>query len=232
MAVMPYFLVGIIALMGVGAAFLYVLHRRSYKNKVHIARQTGNSVDDVVWFEDKFRVVNKDGAWRIEFQKLKEGTRSIEGKLWTKFVRGANQKKVLRIPKEKWEAFDMRKHIMRGLYLYETNEGEYYPMTIRRETGVGGFLFSVLDQDNRQFVITETQGVNDLTRDRKREHTQLLAIIAGLCVFGVVAVAAMWWMSRMHDQNVMQTAQICSTVAKNVVQGVNSSSFLGDILGG
>lgn len=225
-----YVLAGFVFLFLLGGTIMFLFTRKAYKNTAHIARQTGNDPSDVIWFQDKFRVVNKEGSWRIEFQRLREHTRSIEGKWWNKFLRsGSGGTKIISVPKDRWEELDLRSHITRGLFLYETNEGEYYPMKIQRVQDE--FMFSVLDQDNRQYVISETQAVNDLTRDRKKELALIWAIVVGIGVFGVISLAAMWWISKMHDQNIMQTAQVCGVAANNVIASLNNTQFLGDLTG-
>lgn len=192
---------------------IMVLNSKSYKNKAWIARQTGNNIDDVIWIEDKFRVVNKDGAWGIQFKRLKDRTRSVDGKFWTKLA-GPKAKSIYGT-EDDWRADNMKAQIIRGLFLYETTEGEFYPMTIKHESGK--FFFGVLDQDNRQFVISETQAVNDLTRSKKQEITLLWGIIIGIVVLALVFFGGMWWQGREHNANLAATAEVCSSYAREVV---------------
>ena len=173
--------------------------------------------------------MNKDGAWVIEFEKLKEKTRSVDGSLWTKLLSPKYQKKALDYPRELWESLDLRSHLMRGLFLYETTEGEFYPMQVERKDDKS-FVFKVLSQDNRQFIITETQGVNDLTRNHKKELTLLWGIVIGIVVMAIVFFSALWWMGKMHDQNIITTMQACGGFIRDAAAG-NSSTYLNQMTG-
>jgi hypothetical protein len=217
-------LIGLGLIIFVGVPILLLLNRKTFKNKVWIARQTGKSYSEVVWIEDFCRVVNKDGAWTIEFKKLKEKTRSVDGSLWSKLLNKKFQAKALKFDKTDWDSLDIRSNLMRGLFLYETTEGEFYPMQIDRKDDKN-FTFRILSQDNRQFIITEIQGINDLTRNHKKELTLLWGIVIGIFVMAVVFFAALWWMGRMHDQNIITTMQACSGFLQSASSG-NTSTYL------
>lgn len=220
-----------------GGLVLVWLNSRSYKNTAHVARQTGQDPNDVIWYQDKFRVVNKEGAWIIEFKKIRERTRSVDGRWWTKFLKKSKHAKFLEFTPEEWQRHDMRAHVGRGLFFYETTEGEFYPMHITRlhnkRTGETRQGFSVLDQDNRQFVINEIKSINDLTRNRKKEVTLLIGIVVGIIALALIGVVAIWWLGHSHDVNVAQTARICSYYANDPlnVTELQRGVFLEDIVG-
>lgn len=216
----------------IGVLFIILVTARSFKNTVWIARQTGTNINDVMWFSDKFKVNNTMGAWMIQFKKMKEKTKSIDGKYWTKFLLPKSVPKLLKFTKEDWDKQDMRSHLARGLFLYETTEGEFYPMNIERKEG-GGFLFNVLDQDNRQFLINEIQSVNDLTRNRKQEVTLLWGIIIGIAILALVFFIGMWWQGHEHDQNIAASAAVCQSYAYQVVNisSQHPNAFLNGLTG-
>lgn len=215
----------------IGIVTIIFLTARTFKNTAWIARQTGQGTNDVMWFHDKFRVVNREGAWVIEFKKIKEKTKSIDGKYWTKFLLPKSVPKLLKYTKETWDTMNMRSHLARGLFLYETTEGEFYPMTIERKEGA--VLFSVLDQDNRQFLITGIQEVNDLTRNHKQEVALLWGVIIGIAVLALVFFIGMWWQGHEHDKNLAASAAVCQAYAYQVVNITSShpNTFLNDLTG-
>lgn len=226
-------LIGLGLIIFVGVPILLLMNRKTFKNTVYILRQTGKNVSDFVLFDDKCRVVNKDGAWTIEFKKLKEKTRSVDGSFWVRVLSKKMKNKALRFEKDEWDRLDMRSHLMRGLFLYETSEGEFYPIQVER-TEDKTFKFRVLSQDNRQFIITEIQGINDLTRNHKKELTLLWGIVIGIIVMAVVFFAALWWMGKMHDQNIINTMQACSGFLRDASSGTNTTylNTLTSTLGG
>jgi hypothetical protein len=213
------------------AILLFVLVRNnSFKNQTWIARQTGESIDDVVWVSDKFRVQNVDGVWEIRFKRIKEKTQSVDGRLWTKFIKKKYEGKVLKYPKDEWNTLDMRRHINRGIFFYETTEGELFPMTIKKPDGK--FQFSLVNQDNRQFVMRETQNVNALTHSKKNELRTLLAIIIGIVVLGVVFVAGGYWQNTQNTKNMQATQEIGIEYAKavyNITCNGGPATYVGNI---
>lgn len=198
-----------------GGIILFLATRKSYKNIVDIARQTGKDPSDVMWIRDTFRVVNKNGAWIIEFAKLREKTHSVDGKFWTKFLSPKSHKSVLSFTRDEWESMDMSRHLKRGLKLYETTEGEFYPITIEKQGGQ--FVFSVLDQDNRQFIINQTQAVNDLTRNKKQEVALLWGIVIGFVVLGIAFIAFMYFANKSYQGNLQTMANLCGSIYREMI---------------
>lgn len=223
---------GVLIFGGIG--LIWFLNRKSFKNKVWVARQTGKAKEDVIWFEDKCRVVNKSGAWIIEFEKIKEKTRSIDGKFWTSLITPKYQQKALKFSKDEWDQLNMRTNLMRGLFLYETTEGEFYPMAVEHKDG--RFAFQILDQDNRQFMIEEIKDVNDLTRNHKTEITLLWGIIIGIVVLALVFFGGMWWQGHEHAANLAATAQVCASYTREMINiSASNAGYigqLGNVLGG
>jgi len=204
-----------ISLLLAGGVIIIMINRKSYKNKVWIARQTGKDVADVIWIEDRCRVVNKNGAWVIEFQKLREKMQSVRGEWWSKLLKPSYQRKALKFDKNEWDSLNFRPNLIRGLFLYETTEGEFYPMVPSKKDGE--FLFKILDQDSKQFMISEIKDVNDLTRNTKQEVTLLWGIVIGIIVLGFVFFAGMWWQGHEHSANLAATAQLCASYTREVI---------------
>ena len=205
----------IIALMMVMILFivfivivLAVLYNRTFKNRAIIARQTGKDVSDVIWIEDKFRVKNREGLWIIEFRKMRQKTLSIDGKFWTKFIKKKKQAGILKYTKEEWDGLELSKKIQRGIFFYETTEGEFFPMEIRDVEGKPSF--SLITQDNRQFIINETQDVNSLTRNKKRDTLVLVALIVGIIVIAFMFVFGIIYMNETTKTNMAAIGASCS----------------------
>lgn len=220
-----------LAVILIGIPTLLILNARRFRNEAIIFRQNGDEFNDVLIMRDKFAVQNIDGAWHIQFKKMREKTRSLDGKYWTTFVKRGKESVVLKYTRDEWANLNMSSKISRGLLLYETTEGEFYPMRIHEREGK--FEFSILDQDNRQYVISETQNINDLTRNRKKELTVLWGIIIGIVAIVVIGMGIMYFLNRAHDANIQQTASICQFFAREAInQTVHAgNTFIQDIAG-
>lgn len=192
----------------------WLMYRNSFKNVAMIARQTGNDINDVIWIQDAFKVANKMGTWEIKFRKMKEKSQSIDGKFWTKFLKKKDENTILKYSKEEWDTLEMSRHIKRGLFLYESTEGEFYPMVIKND-GVN-LSFSIMSQDNRQFLMREIQDINSLTRNKRADVLLLAAIIISIIVLGVCFIAFGYWQNKQYIRGVQETAGVCAEYARNV----------------
>jgi len=209
------------------ASFAFALYNMTFKNKVDIARQTGKDVSDVIWVTDKFRVRNRDGYYVIEFKRLRNKTPSIPGSFWTKFVQSKYERRTIRMTKEHWDVTDMSRRIQRGLKLYETSEGEYFPMQITTQDGKP--VLSVVTQDNRQFIIHETQDVNSLTRSKKREMTVLVMAIVAILVLCLVFIFGIIYMNETAKTTLATQVRECaqySQILYNQTTGQGPATFL------
>ena len=167
--------IGLIILV---AVIVFIAYQLSFKNRAMIARQTGKSTDNVVWIQDKFKVVRKDGFYYIKFKNLRNKTANIDGKYWTTFFKPKDVPKELKMSKEEWENREMAKKIQRGIYFYENNNGQFFPMSIEFNEQTANF--NVLDNDNTRWLANEVKEANDLTRNRTKDI--LLLTIAIVCV--------------------------------------------------
>lgn len=199
----------------------YVFNKRSYRNIAHIARQTGKDPNDVIWIQDKFKVRYLDGTWEIKFYKMKENTPSVQGNLWSKFLAPTQQSnKILQFKKETWDSIDMRRHLKRGVFFYETTEGEFYPMNIVADDKI--FNFSTINQDNRSFVARETQNINSLTRNKNKEKLLLWAIIIGIIGLVVVGGILIYFQNKTHEENIQATAQLCGQYTIQIINALTN----------
>lgn len=190
-------IVGIIIAFGIllfaTTFFAIFFNLKSYKNLTMIARQTGSAIDDVMWISDKFRVRNKNGFWIIQFKNLKEKTSSVPGSFWTKMIAKKYQKKVLQFKEEDWKGKDISRLIRRGIMFYETNEGEFHPMTIEKKDD--HVSLHVISQDNRQFLINEIKDINSLTKNRFKEMLLLGGIVLAIFVLAVIFIIGIIYLS-------------------------------------
>lgn len=160
-----------------------VLYNLSFKNRVMIARQTGKTIDNVIWVVDKFKVVNNKGYYVIKFRNRRVKSPEVEGKFYSLFSKSAAS---IRMDKEQWDMQDMSKKIQRGLFMYETNEGQLFPMSLQVEDGNAKFL--ILGQDKRRWLTDEIKDINELTRNRTKDIMLLAAAIVACAVLAVIFI--------------------------------------------
>lgn len=197
--------VAVLVVIAVGTGVL--LHRKSFKNRAFIARQTGKDPSDVVWIEDRFRVRSDSGFWVISFLNMRERTSSVDGSFWTKFLQKKKSKKTLRYTKEEWHNQEISRQIQRGLFFYENSEGEFFPMRI--EESAGKKVFSVVNQDNRQFLIQEIKDINSLTRSKKHDMMMLGGIIVACLVLALIFIFGIIYMSESARDTLVQSQTQC-----------------------
>lgn len=175
----------------------------SFTHKVWIAKQSGRDESDVIWVEDKCKVKDEKGQHVITFRGHKGASPSFPGEFWTKVFK----LKAAKVTDEDWPF--VRKNIGRGLYLYQTTEGEFHPMRIVSEGTRKGF--KVLSQDNRGFVIRSLSDNNELTLSGRRQMFIYLAV-AG--VFIVLVVAFIMWLVYITET----ATNLCGVAGSNVLE--------------
>lgn len=206
---------GVIVLASIIGSGAYFMWDTSFRNKVSIARQTGHDVQDVIWINTKFKVINNDGTWKIVFRHLTESTGSIEGRFWTKFLKPTRKARTLLMNDEEWKRRDMSKLLQRGLFLYETSEGVFFPMSIQNDGEE--VSFKIIDQDNRLFLTNEVANINMLTGDTKKQLIGMIALIIGVVVLGVVIFGGMYWIHAQSTANVKETTTLCAAYTKEIL---------------
>jgi hypothetical protein len=214
-----------VLLIGLLGVFVFFYWDRGFKNVAHIARQTGENIDDVIWIKTRFKVVYHNGIWKIHFRHLREKTLSVEGKFWTKF----GKSKILQMSETEWKSRDMTKLVQRGLYLYETSEGVFYPMKIEITDKKAGLR--ILDQDNKLFLINEIANIDMLTKDNQRMMVTIIAIIVGIVILGAVFFGGMYFLNKSSTEGMRQNAAVCSSYTKEILNLTMSPSnnFIGNI---
>lgn len=220
-------ILAVLAIIVFGVPIFVLLYRASFKNKVRIARQTGNDINDVIWLEDKFKVVNPDGNWVIKFLNMKEQTTSVPGNLWVKFAK--NSKQELKFSKDEWKSKQMSANVARGLVLYENTEGEFFPMTISKVDGT--VRFGLLNHNNRQFAVNEIRRAHDLTRNKTVEKILVIAAIVAIVGLVITGGIVTYFIGRENEKSIGATAQVCSAYAMalyNVSNG-KPNTFLSDV---
>lgn len=210
------------------AFFAWKMWDLSFKNHGFIARQSGKDYSDVIWIPSRFKVRNIDGSWHIMFRNIRERTVSVEGKFWTKFINPKKSKKI-NFSEEEWKKKDLSRLIQRGLFLYETSEGVFFPMTIDSDNK--DFKFKIIDQDNRMFLINEIEHTNKLTEDNRRQFLTIIGIIIGLVIIGALIFFGVIYLNKMGTENIAYTAQVCGEYARQVfnVTASGNPTFLSSI---
>lgn len=201
------FVTGLILLIILTIFASIMIYRKSFRNHCGIARQTGNSADDVVWIKDRFRVKNVNGFWVIQFLRLREKTSSIPGKYWTKFLNPKRANKVLAFSDDEWKSRDLSRLIQRGINFYETNEGEFHPMSIHFDAD--GARLHVISQDSRQFLINEIKDINSLTKNRFKELLITAMAILACFILAVIFIIGIIYMKESAQDSLSSSQQAC-----------------------
>lgn len=204
----------VLALIFIPLGIWFVWWNKSFIHRVWIAKQSGQEVTDVIWVEDKFKVVNKNGEHTIIFKRHHGGAPSFSGDFWAKVLK--NQTIKINSDDEKWKRY-LKKQLGRGMFLYQSTEGEFNPMSIIQTPG--GTAFKVLPQDNRGFIVRGMSEVNELSLNSRRQMIIYLAIVGA---FVILVIAFVLWLIYMTESatNLCGTAgKTFSETAKNVVIG-------------
>jgi hypothetical protein len=202
---------GGLGLILVAMLIIFILWDRGFKNRVLIARQTGRSVDDFILIPDRFKVVLRGGAYIIQFRSIKPRAPSVEGSYWVKFA----GKKAIKLTQQEWETRDMRKLIQRGLILYETTDGLFYPMKVQERAGELGF--SIMDTDTRMFLADTIEKNHALTKRSIAEILAQIAIIAGIVIMIVGFIVGYIYINKVGQENIQLSAQVCSEYARSII---------------
>lgn len=203
----------IIGLFVIGpiAAFL-IMWNSSFIHRVRIAIQTGEDANDVVWKEEKFKVIERSGYHTIVFKWMKGGAQSPPGNFWTKFLIGKNT--VVNFDTPLWVKQGMRNKIARGLYLYRSIDGQFHPMNISKEGN-----FRVLTQDNRSFLINSDRDAQKLLMTGKQQAITLIAIVIGIIVLGLCFLFFLIYLGN----NVSNLCGVATTVSQNgILEGAQA----------
>lgn len=209
MVSVAWFIAGaMVVLIGGPLLFLFFFWWTSFKFTARIAKQAGDNVDDVIWIEDRFKVVKKDGYHIIKFRWQRETSTSIPYKFWSK-----HSKKKPTWTDDQWKTLDMSKHLRRGLHLYMTTEGEYHPLVINKSG-----QFQILPQDNRAHIVSEFEHVNDLTLTPKKAY--IAAGILGIAVI-VLGIAFVFYLIYLQEAQMaaLGAAQSAGNNFLNAAQG-------------
>jgi flagellar basal body-associated protein FliL len=227
------FVLIVFVIVAILAAVVLLFHRASYKNRAIIFRRTGNNMADYLIYQDRFRVNFEDGVWVIKFLRLSEMTKSVDGRFFVRFFRPKYQKVLFKVPREEWDRLDFSDKIQRGLVLYETREGHYFPMKIKEQESFAEFETD-FSQDNRNFLANQTIQAANLTRNKRQDKLILMALIIGSLVLGAITIAAFYFLQRNAQSNVIQSAMVCSEYARSIINVTTSGSphFLDNIIAG
>lgn len=201
-----YFIIIFFIILLMIVAFL--AYNASFKNIVMIARQTGNSSDNVIWTKDKFKVVNKNGYYVIKFWKRKIKNPDYSGKFYTVFFKPKTVGDSKKLTREEWDRQDMSTKIQRGLFLYENNEGQLFPMKIELDTD--GAKFLVLGQNHRRWLADEIKDINELTRNRAKDVILLAAAIIAIASLAVIFIFGFIYMNEQGTKAIGANQVACT----------------------
>lgn len=157
----------------------------SFVYPVWIARQVGKDPSDVIWFADKAKVRERRGSYEIIFKRQIDSNKrspSIPGEFWTKFWKNTSAK----FTEEEWARMDMSKHLKKGLFMYQSAEGEYKPLSIM--AGEDSKVFRIISQDNRRWLADKTEETNEFALNKRQLLFMYGFIIVGMIILGIAFI--------------------------------------------
>lgn len=201
------------ALIGGPLVLWYIFWEMSFTYPVWIARQAGKNIDDVIWFQDKCKVRNKQGVHTIIFRRQISKSQSFTGDLWSRFFK----KKGVKFDDKKWKSLNMTKHLQRGLFLYQTSEGEFHPMKVAQKNEE--VEMRILTQDNRMFLMNQTIEANELTLSKRQQMMVYGAIIVAFIALAVVFVLFLIYLNERAGEMCMNVVQNTGNQFLETTQG-------------
>jgi len=202
------------AFIFIPALVWFIWWNKSFVHKMWIAKQSGKEVTDVIWIEDKFKVVDKGGEHIIILKRHHGKTPSFKGEFWAKVFKVKNT--VINIDSSEWTVH-LRKHLGRGMFVYQSTEGEFHPMSILEAKGDLGF--KILPQDNRGFIIRSMSQTNELSLNSHKQMIIYLAIVGAFVILVIAFVLWLIYMTESASNLCGVTGKTFSETAKNVVVG-------------
>jgi len=174
---------GVLVVIGIWI-LLFVLHKASFKYHCQIAVPVGESADDVVWENDRFKTRIKKGHTEVSFLKNGGKVYAPDFKFWGKW-----SKKNKTIPQKDdvgWARIDdpdIRKHLLRGAHFYRVSDKEYKVIKIDK---LGNF--KVLDHDSMELIIDDIERQNEITVSFKDKLIQLGTWLGSILIISVLAI--------------------------------------------
>lgn len=197
-----------------GIVAVIALSRSSYKHPAIVAVQTGTEVNDVIIVSDKTRVrQTQDGYYILQFKTLKNDRMpSPQFSFWQKFIKGGNGYDPETTPEEarkenKFTEKQIKKLLTRGILLYKTSEGELKPAIWTAE----GKL-SILDQDNRAFLISEAERRAKLNKTKIDRWVPVVTTLGIVLIMGLIFAFYMVYLNTNLADNI---SAICTGVSNN-----------------
>lgn len=184
MSLVPIFLFGGIGLVVVVMILAIWGTKSSYKYPCIVAIPTGDSPDDVIYQQDKFKIKTVGGHLEIKLFKNKGKSYSPDYKFWGKWFKPG--KAIPQKSEEGWAKIDdpdIRKHLIRGAMFYKVSEDEYHVMKINK---VGDL--NVLDQDSREIIIDDIEKQNEITTSFRDKLIQMGVWLGSLLLIGILAI--------------------------------------------
>lgn len=214
MDILTIIIIGLFGLLTMGIVAMIMIARSSYKHPVMVAVQTGQNIDDVTLVPDRCRVrQTEDGYYILQFKTLKNDRMpSPEFSLWQKFMRGGKafdpQESLEQAShKNKFSEKEMKGILSRGLLLYKTSEGELKPCIF---TATG--KLTVLNQDNRAFLIHEAERRAKLNRTKLDRWVPVVTTLGIVLIMGLIFAFYMVYLNTNLADNI---GAICSGVSSN-----------------
>lgn len=178
--------IGMVGLVAVVAIWIimFMVFRASFKHRAMVAVPMGDSPDDVIWVDDKFKTRKRGETLQISFLKTKGKAYAPQYKWYSKWLK--QNKALPQEDKDGWfqiKDADMRKHLYRGAFFYKASDDEVFVMRIA-DAG----KFKILNQDTRELIVNDIEREKHLTTSFKDKLIQLGMWLGSLLVISLLAI--------------------------------------------
>ena len=195
---------------GVGVVVIwigsFVLFKMSFRYRASVAIPMGESPDDVLWVDDKFKTRNKKGHVQVSFLKTKGKAYSPPYRWWSKWLKP--NKSLPEADGNGWydvKDADIRKHLYRGAFFYKVSDDELMVMKIKTPGE-----FTVLDHNSKELIIDDIERQNEITVSFKDKLVQLGMWLGSLLIISLLAIVVFVLSTKYAGEqaaNIIQLAQ-------------------------
>lgn len=162
----------------------FLIFRGQFRHRAIVAVPMGDTSDDVVYVEDRFRTRKYKGNIQISFLKTKGKVYSPPYRWWSKWLK--KNKELPTSDNDGWYKIndpDLRKHLFRGAIFYKVSDDQILSMKIKSPG-----QFEVLDHNSKELIIDDIERQNEITTSFRDKLLQFGMWIGSLIIIGVVAI--------------------------------------------
>lgn len=197
-------------------ATTFILYKASFRYKCQVAIPVGDSPNDVIWVEDKFKIKQNKGHQQVRFLRNRGKVYAPEYKFWSKWLR--KNKSVESKTTDPWAVIDdsdIRKHVLRGAHFYKVSDLEYKVVKLTEKGD-----FKVLDHDSVELVIDDIERQNEITTSFKDKLIQMGMWLGSLLIISLLAIFVLVLSTKFAGEQSAQIINLAQSVATPPAQPV------------